>query len=457
MATDIIARGMIVDYVAGTNINFNKNEDGSVIISASGEVSSEDMVAREAIDGHKSDKNNPHGVTAEQIGLGNVNNTADVNKPISNATQEALDNKANVGHTHNKSEIIDFPNAMSANGGNSETVNGHTVESDVPVDAKFTDTTNSDITASGNPVVMDGLQGGVPFSEITVSGDNISENEITLSVCGKNLLGSTCETKSLNGIDFTVNADRSITLNGTSTVGTAYAIGSAKLTQGKKYRMSMAESPNGFNMHIGSDIRNQYDYTTASKTIIAQSDNNVVWLWIPNGITIDNVTIYPQIEIGDIATVYEPYHGSTVKITPNSNPYTVPDNIRQQDGYNVITASDGALSVTGCKDNAAVKRIWDSVGMDLLFDGVTSADAPAVIDMLKYDMILITYVSNLGTGSEFADQLYLCTADIKEDYVKYVISLGNSSSYVINARINNVYADRGYNIKIYGCKIINKE
>lgn len=343
------------------------------------------------------------------------------------------------------------------------------------------------VTGEGDTVVMDGLQGGVPFSEIAVGG--------------KNLIGSNCETKSLNGIDFTVNADRSITLNGTSTAGTAYAIGSAKLTQGKKYRMSMAESPNGFNMHIGSDIRNQYDYTTASKTIIAQSNNNVIWLWVPNGTAIDNVTIYPQIEIGDTATdyeppitgreitlnvcgknllnytipskreytvnnttftvnddgsvtavssaaeaantrlilplfpidgdfvfsgspspafttyifdtttktvaawanpdpvmchldgahtyalyfmvsvgakangeickpqleigstatAYEPYHGSTVKITPNSNPYVVPNDIRQQDGHNVVSVSDGVLSVTGCKKNAALKRIWNKI------------------------------------------------------------------------------------------------
>jgi hypothetical protein len=36
---------------------------------------------------------NPHGVTASQIGLGNVNNTSDVNKPISTATKSYIDNK----------------------------------------------------------------------------------------------------------------------------------------------------------------------------------------------------------------------------------------------------------------------------------------------------------------------------------------------------------------------------
>ena len=40
---------------------------------------------------HIDDKNNPHAVTKAQVGLGNVDNTADIDKPISNATQEALD------------------------------------------------------------------------------------------------------------------------------------------------------------------------------------------------------------------------------------------------------------------------------------------------------------------------------------------------------------------------------
>ena len=57
MATDIIARGMITEYKSGTNINFKENEDGSVTISASGDVSSKDTVARETIDNHKLDWN----------------------------------------------------------------------------------------------------------------------------------------------------------------------------------------------------------------------------------------------------------------------------------------------------------------------------------------------------------------------------------------------------------------
>lgn len=38
---------------------------------------------------HTGSKSNPHGVTKAQVGLGNVDNTADANKPVS-AAQKAM-------------------------------------------------------------------------------------------------------------------------------------------------------------------------------------------------------------------------------------------------------------------------------------------------------------------------------------------------------------------------------
>jgi len=48
------------------------------------------------IQAHISSTSNPHGVTKAQVGLSNVDNTSDLNKPISTATQTALDLKANI-------------------------------------------------------------------------------------------------------------------------------------------------------------------------------------------------------------------------------------------------------------------------------------------------------------------------------------------------------------------------
>lgn len=44
----------------------------------------------EVFTSHTADKNNPHNVTKEQVGLGNVDNTADIDKPVSNAVNSAI-------------------------------------------------------------------------------------------------------------------------------------------------------------------------------------------------------------------------------------------------------------------------------------------------------------------------------------------------------------------------------
>lgn len=62
------------------------------------------------LNGHINNKENPHEVTKEQVGLGNVDNTSDANKPVSTAQQTALDNKLNKNLTAaaaNKNVVTD--------------------------------------------------------------------------------------------------------------------------------------------------------------------------------------------------------------------------------------------------------------------------------------------------------------------------------------------------------------
>ena len=54
-----------------------------------------DYTTNATLTAHTSNKANPHEVTKSQIGLGNVDNTSDLNKPISTATQIELDKKVN--------------------------------------------------------------------------------------------------------------------------------------------------------------------------------------------------------------------------------------------------------------------------------------------------------------------------------------------------------------------------
>lgn len=66
---------------------------------------------------HINNKSNPHEVTKAQVGLSEVDNTSDVNKPISNATQTALNGKfsATDGNAL-KQTIEDMPNLVVTEG-----------------------------------------------------------------------------------------------------------------------------------------------------------------------------------------------------------------------------------------------------------------------------------------------------------------------------------------------------
>ena len=44
-------------------------------------------------------------ITKADVGLGNVNNTSDLNKPVSTAIQSALNSKANIFHNHQVTDI----------------------------------------------------------------------------------------------------------------------------------------------------------------------------------------------------------------------------------------------------------------------------------------------------------------------------------------------------------------
>ena len=66
-------------------------------------------------DSHLSNTSNPHSVTKAQVGLGNCDNTSDANKPISTATQTALDGKqATIDSSHKLSaDLVDDSSATN--------------------------------------------------------------------------------------------------------------------------------------------------------------------------------------------------------------------------------------------------------------------------------------------------------------------------------------------------------
>lgn len=76
-----------------TDVNFVGN---SVAATRSGNMLTVSIPTPALLLSHIADTANPHATTAAQVGLGNVDNTSDLNKPISTATQTALNLKADI-------------------------------------------------------------------------------------------------------------------------------------------------------------------------------------------------------------------------------------------------------------------------------------------------------------------------------------------------------------------------
>lgn len=251
----------------------------------------------------------------------------------------------------------------------SEKVNNHTEDSDIHVTATDKENWNShpnDVLAGGNSVQLDGLQGGVPFSEMVVSGKNLLKYPYYTT------------TKTINGVTFTDNGDGTITANGTATAMTNFALIWKNICLPKgTYTISGCpeggDTITGFYIVCGTDsIRFSTDVGNGGTFSIIDDTNNFTFsLRINSGVTVDNIDFRPQLEIGTTPTAYEPpitgrdltmnVNGTEYTITPDSNPYTIPDDIRQVEGMNNISVSAGEISVTGVRKNVAIKRIWDEI------------------------------------------------------------------------------------------------
>lgn len=94
-----LRRGTTAQHIAFTGaigeVTIDTDKDALVVhdgVQAGGFPAARESV----VIAHTGNISNPHSVTKTQVGLGNVDNTSDANKPVSTATQIALNLKANL-------------------------------------------------------------------------------------------------------------------------------------------------------------------------------------------------------------------------------------------------------------------------------------------------------------------------------------------------------------------------
>lgn len=208
--------------------------------------------------------------------------------------------------------------------------------------------TNIPMTAEGYPCILKKSKKG-NLKELVIEG-NTGKNLIPYPYTKENgALVPTTQTKS--GVTFTINEDRSITVNGTATSKIYYHITSPYGANvfnlpAKKYYFSdncdKASAPKRFDVDVKKLVDGAINYVTrlygAGALDLTGLDYNAVWvvLNIPAGAVFDNVTYKPQLELGSTATEYEPYKAVGDLITDGdyAGKYKIPLTVHGKNLFN---------------------------------------------------------------------------------------------------------------------------
>ena len=188
----------------------------------------------------------------------------------------------------------EIPTELPANGGNYSTVNGHTVNTDVPENAVFTDTIYDDTDVK----------------------EEINEINSNLGVIGKckNLLNPTLQTTTQNGVTCTNNGDGTYTVDGTATADVDFKVAGFTLTGtynilgAPKSEVAGKFYVGGLNVYYApySGVVRTYDNTSIEYMIVVTS-----------GTTVNKELVKPMVTTNLSATYddFVPYTGDGDTLT----------------------------------------------------------------------------------------------------------------------------------------------
>lgn len=134
-----------------------------------------------------------------------------------------------------------------------------------------------------------------------------------LKAQGKNLIPYPYSNGSYTagGVTYTVNKDGSIKLNGTATTGSSFAIRNTALSiPAGNYKLSGTGSTSESKYYLQMQVDNTYGQTDVrggNYTISAGQQIDRIILFVKQGTVLSNVIVRPQLELGSVATEYEPY------------------------------------------------------------------------------------------------------------------------------------------------------
>ena len=198
-----------------------------------------------------------------------------------------------------------------------------------------------------------------------ISGDNtLAGAKAEVSVESKNLIpfpyanGGAGSTVTKNGVTFTVNADQSVTVNGTASSGTGFDfIYQGTLKKAGYYTLSTKYNlPEGLLVVMRKNGTSWMDASSSNPFVTGYYNNGDTGvqcnIWVPGGSTVTNAIVYPQLEYGETATAYTPYlpTGTAVEVQACGknllNPATF-QNGQEYIGVTFTNNQDGTITLNG--------------------------------------------------------------------------------------------------------------
>lgn len=234
---------------------------------------------------------------------------------------------------------------------------------------------------------------------------------------GKNLLKVTFQDKMQDGVTCTNNGDGTYTLNGTATRQTDFSLfgkydSTVRIpTDIRKTYIIKKSGNSNIQFHVG--VANKYTVTCATEDGLIENKAGISYFIcrILSGATLNNFTIYPQIEEGSVSTDFKPYQESQATL-----PYEL---------YAIPVSSGGNVTIDGQQyiaDYVDVER-GKLVRMTELieYDGTENWSLQSINNngIANFQIIVTRYISSIG----MCDTLQL---------QKTIISNTNTEGFMIN-------------------------
>lgn len=312
-------------------------------------------VTKRNLELHIENKNNPHNVGKEQIGLGNVDNTRDLSKPVSIATQNALDLKADKDYVlnlesrmdnHRSNNILHITNDERNSWNNKvdkeEGKKLSTEDFTTALKNKLNALPTNDALKEKFNEKANLLQLTTDISNTHKITDSAEKNIVDIEFYRTNLIpypyNYLKSSTTVNGITFTDNGDGTITINGTATATVYFnPTEKFKVVSGNTYYLSGGTADIAISYQQKKDGVG-YDTTKVNADVVSvkatSSWNEIhIILDIPKGTTVDNVIVKPMISLTDSA--YEPYIETPTVILYGKNLLNVPETLTFKSLYTI--------------------------------------------------------------------------------------------------------------------------